>query len=237
MPAGEDNLDWMGRTSEELSTRRDQGLRSGENSRFVRKPPRRFRQPFHEWRRRSQQSRAPDCPAASTGSCNVCAQLPRKAIPASPCPRDPPPERCPPREPMATWRARSYSFERDLQSQPELARHAHGQQRTRRRSAINAPFVYEFLYTDQSMQRLRPEASKTMDDRFVAVELNKVANGQRSLSSTSVRRIPCTCSRARDDAAYLAQNIASQGASLHRLQNHRRRRAQVQNGECALNRQ
>ena len=92
------------------------------------------------------------------------------------------------------------------------------------------PDVYEFLYTDNQYSAFA--GFKTWN-RFVA-ELNKVANGQRSTQFDLDPANPVHVQQARDDAAYLAQNIASQERRF--IDSKATDGAvQVQNGEYALN--
>ncbi|MGH7958951.1 MAG: hypothetical protein ACREH8_18350, partial [Opitutaceae bacterium] len=92
------------------------------------------------------------------------------------------------------------------------------------------PDVFEFLYTDNQYSAF---AGMKRWNQFVA-ELNKVAAGQRSAQFDLDPANPVDVQQAKDDATFLAQNIASQD---RRFQDSKATdgAVQVRNGEYALN--
>jgi hypothetical protein len=92
------------------------------------------------------------------------------------------------------------------------------------------PDVYEFLYTNNPYSDF---AGLKTWHRFLA-ELNKIAAGQPSTQFDLNPANPVHVQQARDDAAYLAQNIASQERGYLDAKA-TDGAVQVQNGEYALN--
>lgn len=103
---------------------------------------------------------------------------------------------------------------------------------SRNQTVISNQFadVTEFLYTDNQYSAFA--GFKTWN-RFVA-ELNKVVAGQRSTQFDLDPANPVHVQQARDDAAFLAQNLASQ-ERVYRDSKATDGAVQVQNGEYALN--